>query len=283
MTCINGTFFDSADARIPVTDRGFRFGDGVFETIRVIEGVPYQWEFHLNRCLSGLSALRITPPNIDWEAMARQCLAKNKAINGFLRIAISRGSGSQGYMPDVNISPTWVIEHIAEPVMHPSAVTLYHSTIERPSLAALPVNHKLAQGITSTLALLEARDHGCDEALMLNASGQLCEAASANLFWIRDHKLYTPALSTGCVEGSTRAAILRFMPCHETLATITDLVGADAAFISNVRAGLLPVKSLLPHNISYQPAHPLFMALAQLLVDDRASYVHRNRNTWAAS
>ena len=65
ITCLNGMFLPADEARIPVTDRGFRFGDGVFETIRLEAGRLYQWPLHLSRMLAGLAALRITPPEVD--------------------------------------------------------------------------------------------------------------------------------------------------------------------------------------------------------------------------
>jgi branched-subunit amino acid aminotransferase/4-amino-4-deoxychorismate lyase len=283
MTCINGSFFPSAEARIPVTDRGFRFGDGVFETIAVVGGVAYQWEFHRERCLQGLRALRITPPTFDWPTMLAQCLTQNHASDGFLRIAISRGCGSQGYMPDAGIAATWVIEHLdaMPPTLGP--ITLYRSTIERPSLAALPVNHKLAQGVGSTLALLEARDHGCHEALMLNANGHVCEAASANIFWIRGHQLYTPALSTGCVNGSTRAAIMRLAPCIEATATLEEFCTAEAVFLSNVRLGVAAMSSLLPNDVHFSTTHPQLLEIASRLKEDRAAYTSQQRSAWAAA
>ena len=78
ITCINGQFMPAGQATINVADRGFRFGDGVFETIRLVEGVPYQWEAHLARLNAGLAALRITPPNADWQAAAHQLIQKNQ-------------------------------------------------------------------------------------------------------------------------------------------------------------------------------------------------------------
>jgi branched-chain amino acid aminotransferase len=273
ITCLNGIFLPADEARIPVADRGFRFGDGVFETIRLEAGKPYQWHLHLSRMVAGLTALRITPPEVDWQAIAQEMIARNHAQSGFLRISLSRGSGSRGYLPDAGITPTWVVEYLPPVALPEKAFTLWVSAIQRPSLAALPGNHKLAHGIGSTLALLDARDHGADEALMRASDGMLCETASANLFWIQGDTLFTPALSTGCLAGITRAAILRLSPiaCSEVTAELATLQSAEAVFISNTRLGIWPVAQIAPNGWSYDAHHPVIRELTARLNADRAS------------
>src|SRR5690606_6683241 len=90
--------------------------------------------------------------------------------------------------------------------------TLWLSGIEKPSPKALPVQHKLAQGVNSTLARIEAARHGCLDGLLLNAHGDICEAGSANLFWRIGTTLHTPALECGVLAGTTRDALLRISP-----------------------------------------------------------------------
>jgi aminodeoxychorismate lyase len=285
ITCINGTFMPAEHATIPVADRGFRFGDGVFETLALVDGTPYQWQEHINRLNAGLAALRIAAPDVDWASVAQQLIHKNQTTDGFLRIAISRGIGSRGYMPDAEIKPTWVMEIIPATPMPEKPYTLWHGTITRPPLSALPANHKLAHGIGSTLALMEARDQNCDEALLLSHDGNLSECASGNLFWITGEKIYTPALSTACLAGTTRAAILRLSPIEveEVVANIDSLAYAEAAFISNTRLGVCPIATLAPHTKKFDTAHPVIRDLTARLDADRAAYVIVNRAEWMAT
>lgn len=282
ITCINGKFVPANQATISVADRGFRFGDGVFETIRLVDGVPYQWETHVSRVNAGLTALRIAPPNANWALAARELIEKNNAREGFLRIAISRGVGSRGYMPNADIHPTWVMEILPATALPERPFALWQSSATRPPLSALPANHKLAHGIGSTLALLEARDHACDDALMLTHDGYLSECASGNLFWIMGDKIFTPALSTACLAGTTRAAILRLSPApiEEVVADISTLVAADAAFISNARLGVWPIASLAPLKKQFDSNHPLITELRSRLDADRATYVATHRAQW---
>jgi branched-chain amino acid aminotransferase len=273
ITCLNGEFVPAGKALVPVTDRGFRFGDGVFETIRLEGGRPYQWQLHLSRLNAGLAALRIPAPIVDWRAIAHELIIRNSVTDGFLRLTITRGSGSKGYVPDKGITPTWVMEYMPASVPPTNPYKLWVSIIQRSPLSTLPTNQKLNHGIASTLAILDARDNGCDEALMLSSTGKLCETASANLFWIKDGVLYTPALSTGCLAGTTRAAILRLapIPTQEVTADIDALAIADAVFITNTRLGIWPVRILIPEGWEYDATHSCIAELTLRLTNDRAS------------
>jgi branched-subunit amino acid aminotransferase/4-amino-4-deoxychorismate lyase len=284
ITCLNGQFLPAAQAMLPVADRGFRFGDGIFETVLLHRSVPYQWELHLHRMLAGLAALRITPPNVDWQRVVRDVITRNKAAGGFLRISISRGVGSHGYMPEANILPNWVIELLPASVLPSAPYTLFHSSITRPTRTSLPVNYKLAHGIASTLALMEARDHHADDALILSQHHVLCETASANLFWLHDGALYTPALETGCLDGTTRAAIMRLspVPVHEVTQHADALTSAEALFISNTRLGLWPVTMLLPEGRRFNTQHPVISEMTSRLMADRDTYAATHATAWAA-
>lgn len=270
-TCINGRFLPENEAMLPVTDRGFRFGDGVFETIRIENGAPYQWALHLQRLKAGVSALRIPTPRVNWEEHTRELLSRNNFHEGYLRLSISRGSGSRGYMPEFSATPNWVMETIPAHSQVQAPSTLWLGSYTRAPLTTLPGNNKLSQGVTSTLALLEAREHDCDEALMLTVDGTICSAASANLFWITGNTIYTPALGTGCLAGTTRAAVMRLMQVTETIADLNDIAAAQCVFISNVRLGVWPVATLAPNNLHFDVAHPIFLDISKRLRTDRAT------------
>ncbi len=283
ITCLNGSFVPTSEAKLPIADRGFRFGDGVFETMHVEGRVPYQWEVHLKRLRDGLKALRIPEPDVDWQASAKRLIQENAAGDGFLRLAISRGVGSRGYLPRPDIRPNWVMEWLPPSPAPDAPATLYQTAITRPPLSALPVNYKLAQGVASTLALLDARDHGADEALMLSPEGFLCEAASANLFWIDGNELFTPSLKTGCLAGTTRAAMLRLSPrpVHEVIATADKLARADVLFLTNTRVGIWPVGQLIGAQIESDIGNALLIKLQKALVADRTAYLQAHQADWA--
>jgi branched-subunit amino acid aminotransferase/4-amino-4-deoxychorismate lyase len=256
---VNGTFCPQEDARVPADDRGFRFGDGVFETLSIHHGKPYQLAFHLQRLRGGLAALGIPEPECDWEALIGEAITRNTITTGMIRIAISRGSGSHGYRPAVTTPPCVVITATPAkelPVSDP--VRLFIAQTRRIPLACLPVNYKLAQGVNNVLALAE--DASYDNALMLTVDGMLCECASANLFWIRGDEIFTPPLSTGCLDGATRHAVIRLHPVREVVAEPQTLSDADAVFITNSRSGIAPVVEI--KDLGHWPqTHPLITEL----------------------
>lgn len=282
ITCLNGQFLPAEDAKLPVSDRGFRFGDGVFETIFIQNGVAYQWNLHLERLHKSLAALRIAAPSVDWQKMVQQLLTKNQTNQGFVRIAVSRGLGSRGYLPQPGIIANWVIEYLPPSPPLDAPCTLWKGSVTRSPLSSLPVNQKLAQGVSSTLALIEAHDHEANEALMQNSDGFLCEAASANLFWMIGSELYTPSLKTGCLGGTTRAAILRLFgkPVHEVIATPDKLEKADAVFITSTRVGVWPVQNVIGLETTLDIAHPPLIRLQKAFIADRESYVEAHREIW---
>jgi branched-subunit amino acid aminotransferase/4-amino-4-deoxychorismate lyase len=275
ITCINGRFTRAHHAAVPVADRGFRFGDGVFETIRVEGATPYQWELHLARLEQGMAALGITAPPIDWADFARKTIRKNGAIDGYLRIAVSRGVGSRGYLPfPPGMPATFVIEYLPPlpPVERP--YELWLSSWAKVPPQCLPGKFKLAQGVGSTLALQEAHANDCDEALQLTIDGFVSETASANIFWINEGTLYTPSLDTGCLSGTTRDAILRLspLPSKTVTAGLSALEKAEAVFITNTRLGLHPISAIQPMGWKFNPTHLTMRQLHQALTADRASY-----------
>lgn len=262
---INGKPMPAKDAMVSVADRGFRYGDGVFETIAVHRGKPYQLDWHIGRLTRGLAAIKIK--NADSESLKQQCqklLQLNKVDDGLLRIQITRGVGGRGYLPDKDAKPTVVIETTLIPHIPHAPVTLFVSSYEKISSRALPVTSKIAQGINSTLARLEAEEHACADALLLNRSGHICETSGANIFWLKDNVLYTPALSCGVLEGSIRAAIIRLSPhpVHEVSAPLDALIQAQAVFITNAAYKALPINWLKPNGMAWDS-----MALAQKMHD----------------
>ncbi len=276
---INGKTVPAERARISVADRGFRFGDGVFETIALHDGVLYQWELHEQRLLEGLSALSIPTPLHDIAKLTRRVIRKNEARDGFIRISVSRGVGSRGYRPLADCVPTLVIEYLPFGSPKEPAATLWLSRYTKAPKTTYPVHFKLAQGLNSTLALMEADANGCNEALLLTHDGQLCEAASGNLFWFKDGTLHTPATSTGCLRGTTRDAILRLSPypIHHESAWLDALQAAECVFITNCNWGVMPVSALKPQGWHWKAYHTVIGELQSLYRMDIKRYVEKHR------
>jgi branched-chain amino acid aminotransferase len=280
-TWLNNRLLPTAEALIPVTDRGFKYGDGVFETIAVHGGVPYQFAWHMERLRHGLAAIRIECGLSDIQAQCRQLLEKNAVRDGLLRLQVTRGSGGAGYLPDAQSPPTLVIQTLPMPQPPQAPVSLWLSGYEKISPRALPVQYKTCQGLNSTLARLEASEHGCFEALLLNGQGHVTETASGNIFWLHDDVLHTPALSCGVLEGGMRAAIIRLSPyeVREVAATPDALAGADAVLISNVVWKALAVNRLLPTSYQWK-SEAIVENLRRLLAEDINGYCKGHAGDW---
>lgn len=278
---VNGQFVKYDEARLPIDDRGFRFGDSVFETVPVHQGVGYQWQWHLSRLQDGLDAVAIACPEDDLKQVARTLLQRNNIRDGFVRIQVSRGVGSAGYSPIDGITPTLVMETLERKEAPLVPYVLYLSQWKKPPLSCLPVQHKLGHGLNSTLALLEAEQHHCDDSLICTMENHPCETASANLFWIKDHKIYTPSLQTGCLNGATREVLLRLAKIEAlSTATLDTLRKADAVFMTNVRLGIHPVERIEPQGWTFDPQHPIIKQLRQAYHQDIEHYVTDHQSDW---
>lgn len=285
-TCLNGSFVLAHRAAVAVADRGFRYGDGLFTTMRVERGVPFYWDAHIQRLSAGLEALKIDFDLAQLQPYAKKLLTKNEAENGFLRVGISRGVGSRGYAPyPPNMPVTWVMEWMngLPDIKKPAALWL--SSYARIPPQCLPMHAKLAQGLNSTLAAMEAHEHGADEALQLATDGALSETSAANIFWFKNDVLFTPALETGCVAGITREAILRISPLPVRIVRegLPALADADGVFLSSARVSVWPVVALEPSGQRFNATHPLHRQLLSLLTQDRQKQLFANRHRWIAA
>lgn len=275
---VNGEILPESKAMLPIADRAVRFGDGVFETIRLHRGTPYLWDYHIERLEQGMQALQLPTPSWNIRDACLALLRKDRPEQGTLRIAVSRGVGSEGYLPTGN-SSSLVIEILpASP--QPAAQALWLAGLRRISPVMLPSSAKLSQGVASTLAMLEAKRHGHDTALMLSIEGHVSECANANLFWLRNGTIYTPPLSTGCVAGITRRRLMELAPVTESEAPYADLLEAESIAISNTRLGLHPVASLSSGEGSLALALDGFNQLSELLNADCARYVDTHGEQW---
>lgn len=246
----NGSFVNEGEAVINCDDRGFRYGDGIFETIRVNNGKMFRFASHLKRLKRGLEAVRIDFDISKMEAICKQLLEKNKVEDGFLRIAISRGVGSEGYLPKCE-KPTVLVQTIKRATLNNEPVDMWLSPYRKIPDICLPADIKSAQGLNSTLARMDAIENNCFEALLLSVDGKICEGSSGNIFWFKNGKLYTP--ENNILKGVMREAVIEKSP-YEVIKgdfEIDDIKSAEEVFITNVAWGLRSVKSLKPVDVSW--------------------------------
>jgi len=250
---INGRFVPEKKAVVPVFDRGFLYGDGLFETIRIFNGKPFRWPQHLERLQSGAEFLKIKLPFAPKKlrGLAGELMAKNKMPDSLLRLTLSRGVGERGYLPKGAMRPTLVMSLHSAPKMDlksPAKWKLISSSFRLPAdepLARFKTCNKLPQ----ILARAEADAAGANEALLLNTNDLVVEGASSNLFWIERGTIFTPPLVAGILSGVTRAVVFEIgsrlkIPVREKNIRLKNLARTNGVFLSLSSLGIVEAESL---------------------------------------
>jgi aminodeoxychorismate lyase len=250
---LNGQFVPESQAVVSVFDRGFLYGDGLFEGIRVFNGKPFRWKQHLKRFQHGADFLRITVPFAPeaLEEFAKRVIAENQMPNSLLRLTLSRGIGQRGYSPKNAERPTLVMATYPMAVVEPSNPPSWRVFI---SSFRLPAGEPLARfknlnKLPQVLARAEADADGADEALLLNSDGYVVEGSTSNLLWIRGETICTPPLPSGILPGVTRAVVLEIcgksgIAVREVNIKPKELHKMDGAFLSLSSSGIAEVAYL---------------------------------------
>lgn len=250
---LNGQFVPEQEATVPVTDRGFLYGDSLFETLRVFRGRPFRLAQHLERMARGAEYLGIKLPHParQIQRFVEELIAKNSLPDAVLRVTLTRGFGERGYTPGDEHTPTLLITmHPAPPVNpeQPALCSLVTSTHRVPATDALS-SFKTGSKLLQVMARVEAKAKGADEALLLNSNGEVAEAAGANLFWIYREKVCTIPTGRGVLPGITRAVVLEIcqnlnLPTNKRVIKRSALQECDALFLTQSVLGVVVVASL---------------------------------------
>jgi len=244
---VNGRIVPEDEAVISVFDRSFLYGDGLFETLRVTNGVPFRWEQHLERLKHGADFLKLRLPHSTAELrrFVEELVTANQLPEAILRLTLSRGVGRRGYSPAGADRPSLVMS--VHPLQSPEQEEPPRWRLVTASLR-LPAHERLARFKTcnklpQVLARAEAEAAGGDEALLLNTDGFIVEAASSNLFWLANGSVRTPPLDSGVLAGVTRAVIRELcqslgLPVEEANLTREELMKTEGVFLSLSSVGV---------------------------------------------
>src|SRR5215471_4599082 len=208
---VNGRFVSEEQAMVSVFDRGFLYGDGLFETLTVSNGRPFRWQQHWERFESGARFLNISPP-FHAEEIYRfvgELIRLNKMPEALLRLTLSRGVGLRGYSPKGAELPSVVMSLHPAPALDPDRMpqwNLITSTIRLPAKEPL-AQFKTCNKLPQILARAEADANGTQEALLLNSDGFVVEATNSNFFWVQGNTVRTSPLISGILPGVTRAVV----------------------------------------------------------------------------
>lgn len=270
---INGVY--SENAQVPVNDRGFTLGDGLFETIPLYYGKPFLLNRHLSRLRDSARIISLQIPFADSDiANAITNLAERGGISrGVARLTVTRGTGPRGYGIAGCHSPTWVLTvDIYEPMSREKwehGFALESVTTAKNALSPLSAI-KSTSALERVMILDEARKTGAHEALVLSTAGHVACGSAVNIFWARDGRLETPSLDNGILPGVTRAMVVELAE-SSNLETVegrfpkTVLMEAQEVFVTNSLIEIVPVTRIDGRVISDGPG-PLTRRLAQMYV-----------------
>lgn len=247
---LNGQFLPEAQAVVPVNDRGFLLGDGLFETMRVVGGKPFRFAQHLERMTRGADFLKIKLPFTpkELEKFASQLIEQNKMPEAILRVTLTRGAGERGYNFSGECKPTIVMTlHVAPSQENSVEWNLVTSSFRIPAADPLS-SFKTTSKILHVMARAEAKEKDADEALLINTNGEVAETASGNLFWIYDYKICTVPTGRGVLPGITRAVVLEIcqslgLQVNKRVIKPEALRNSAGIFVTQSALGIIPVSS----------------------------------------
>ncbi|MCT2588609.1 aminodeoxychorismate lyase [Streptomyces sp. N2-109] len=228
---LDGSLRDLGDARVSVLDHGVTAGDGVFETIKTTDGVPFALTRHLTRLARSAHGLGLPEPDAD--EVRRACAAvieANPMPLGRLRITYTGGPSPLGSDRGED-GPTLVVA-LGETPRRPdttAVVTVDWTRNERGVLTGL----KTTSYAENVVALAHARKHGATEAVFGNTASRLCEGTGSNIFVVLDGELHTPPLASGCLPGITRALVAEWSGARETDLPLDVLDRAEEIFLTS--------------------------------------------------
>jgi branched-chain amino acid aminotransferase len=255
MANVNGQITPLEEARISILDRGFLYGDSVYEVVRTYGGKVFALAHHLDRMERSAARIALAlPPRAHLEAEIARTLAAAQNAESYVRIVVTRGEGRFGLAP--NLSDEHRVVIIVRPFDPPGpevyekGLRLAVAQVRRNPPQALDPRAKTGNYLNSILALREAHLAGCDDALMLDLAGRVTEGSTSNVFFVKDSVLVTPPTELGLLEGVTRALVIELarslgVRVHEEPHGAAALLDADEVFLTSTLREVMPVTSLV--------------------------------------
>lgn len=271
---LNGKFIASSEATISIYDGGFLHGAGLFETMRADHGRIFRLQSHLDRMAKSADALGfpISLENLPTESDFQRLLDENKLETARIRMTVTVGSMHPSYVSSDQPALTVCVTAAALPAYPPELyrhgmsvmITKYTQSISDPL-----AGHKTTNYLPRLMALRQAREFKCGEALWFTPENYLAEGCISSVFIVKDNVLKTPPLSTPVLPSVTRSAILEIAKQEniqhvETQLNINDILEADELFIANSSMQLVPVCSVEKKDIAEGKPGPMVTKLREL-------------------
>jgi branched-chain amino acid aminotransferase len=249
---INGKLFDKNEAKVSVYDHGLLYGDGVFEGIRVYRGKVFRLKEHIERLYDSARSIWLDIPISRDEMIeaVNTTVKANAKRDGYIRLVVTRGSGSLGLDPRKTTDPQVIIIvddiSLYPPELYEHGLEIVTAATIRNHPNALNPRIKSCNYLNNILAKIEGVRAGCVEALMLNHKGEVAECTGDNIFLVKHGVLKTPPVDAGILEGISRNAVIELaraanIPVAETALLRHDVYIADECFLTGTAAEVVPV------------------------------------------
>lgn len=257
---LNGFFVAEENARVSIFDRGFCYGDGLFETMRSYKGKIFRLDLHLDRLYQSAPLIHLALPvtRKEMRAIIRETLKLNGATDAIVRLTLTRGESASGLRIDPNAPPTMVVltrplERLPEH-MYQDGVNISLVSSSASKIADLRVQVKSGNYLSRILLREVASANKCQEAILLDENNRVTDGTTSNIFMVRDNILITPQVNEYVLPGVTRHVVLeiarkRGIPCREQMLMRQDIYSADEVFLTNTGIEILPVHQADNHVI----------------------------------
>jgi D-alanine transaminase len=268
---LNGEFMPIEEARVPVLDRGFIFGDGVYEVIPVYSRRPFRLAEHLRRLQHSLDGIRLNNPHTDeeWESVLTELIARNEGEDQYLYLHITRGVARRDHAFPVPAVPPTVFA-MSTPLPAP-ATELLHTGISAVTVQDnrwLRCDIKAIALLPNVLLRQAAVDAGCAEAVLIRDDAFLTEGAASNIFVVKGGALYAPPKDNLMLPGITYDVVLELaaangIPCHVRRVTKEEVLGADELLLTSSTREVLAITRLNGQAVGSGQPGPVFATLHQ--------------------
>ena len=274
ITYVNGQYVPEGEAKISIFDRGFLFGDGVYEVIPVIASRLVDYAAHVERLGRSLKELRMAWPCTEaaLRVMHEELVARNSLKEGIIYIQVTRGVADRQFnFPKDSPSTLIAFTQVMVLVENPSARTGI-KVITTPDIRWGRRDIKTVMLLASVLGKQEAVDKGVTDAWMVE-DGKVTEGTSNNAFIVKDNTVITRPLSHDILAGCTRRALFRLAHEHgvkieERLFSPEEAYGADEAFITSASQFVMPVVEIDSHRIGGGQPGPVARKLRELFLEE---------------
>lgn len=281
MIYLNGKFMPIEEACIPVLDRGFIFGDGIYEVIPAYSRKPFRLAKHLNRLQHSLDGIRLQNPfsNADWRNLLEQVIAKNEGEDQYLYLHITRGVAKRDHAFPVNVPPTIFI--MSNPLPPPaellvsgaSAITAIDNRWIRCDVKAISL-------LPNVLLRQLAVDVHAIETILIR-DGFLTEGAASNIFVVKDEVLLAPPKSHLMLPGITYDVILELAAANQIAYEVreiseTEIRAADEILLTSSTKEIMPITSLDNNSVGNGKPGAMFTQLHTLYQQYKATHMRGN-------